>query len=272
MRVIRSDSSGVYAYQKIFRHLQASAAKLVIWQTSPDSGQRHVIDSVLNSFHIESNLLHLELSQGISLRNDLPIYCYSKEGMLLFKTSLQELRSNVFSLAFPEEIKLLEELEITQIKDSSGLDLAEPWKAKRLNFDRDRILDFMKVKSMAQRTSRDQEFLKNEFNPTLDEEDKLFADKRESPRARPKMEKLVKFMNEGSEDIHSLRLFDLSQGGLSFLTLEPNKFPKGAIIMVLGFGDFGLDDPIIAEIMSHRSVDDSQVEFKVGCKFHDGQA
>jgi hypothetical protein len=272
MRVIKSDSSGVYAYQKIFKHLQSSAAKLVIWQTSPDSGQRHVIDSVLNSFHPESNLLHLELSREAKLRNDLPIFCYSKEGMLLFKTSLEDLRNNVFSLAFPDEIRLLEEPEIIQIKESAGLDLAEPWKTKRLNFDRDRTPDFMTVKSMSQRSSRDQEFLTNEFNPTLDEEDKFFADRRESPRARPKLEKLVKLMGEGSEDIHSLRLFDLSQGGLSFLTLEPHNFPKGTKILVIAFDEFNLDDPLIAEVMSQRPVDDSQIECKIGCKFHEGQS
>jgi hypothetical protein len=272
MRVIKSDSSGVYAYQKILRHLQASAAKLVIWQTSPDSGQRNVVNSVLNSFHIESKLMHLELAEGSSLRDDLPIFCYSNEGMLLFKTTLHGVRSNVFSLAFPDEIKLIEEMEITQIKDSSGVDLEQPWKVKRLNFDRDRAPDYMTVKSMAQRSSRDQEFLNNEFNPTLDEEDKLYADKRESPRARPKIDKFVKLINEGSDDFHSLKLFDLSQGGLSFLTVEPDKFQKGSKIMVLGFGDYNLDDPLIAEIMSQRSVDDSGAEFKIGCKFQEGQS
>lgn len=272
MKVIKSDSSGVYAYQKIMKHLQANASKVVLWQVFPETGERSVTNSILNSFHVESKLMHFELPNGAKVRNNLPIYCYSKDGMFIFKTNIKDMKSNVFSLAFPEEIKLLEDPEITFIKGSAGIDLAEPWRTKSLNLDRDRGPDYMKVKSMSERSSRDQEFLNAEFNPSLDEEDKMFADKRESPRARPKIDKWVKLVGEGSEEVHLLKLFDLSQGGIGFVSMEPDKFPKGSKIMVVGFDDFNLDDPLIAQVMSHRAIDDTQIEFKIGCKFDEGQS
>ena len=49
----------------------------------------------------------------------------------------------------------------------------------------------MRVKSMAQRSNRDQQLLKSEFGLTVDEEDKLYADQRAAPRARPKDDKWV---------------------------------------------------------------------------------
>lgn len=270
MRVIKSDS-GFLAYQKIFRHVQSNHSPLVVWQVMPESGERKISESRLNSFHLETKLLHFELAGDFVLKSSLPLYCYSEDGQFIFKTDITDIKNNVFSVLVPEEIKLLEDPDVAFIKGASGVDLSPVWKTKRMNLDADDKPDHMVVKSMSERTARDQDYLNMEFQLTLDEEDKMYADKRETPRARPKIDKFVKVLAETSEETHYLKLFDLSQGGMGFISLEPEHFPKGSKILVMGFDEFDLDDPLIGQVMSHRPIDDMQIEFKIGCKFDEGQ-
>lgn len=273
MRVIKSDSSGIYFYQKILKHVQAKGSPFVVWQLIPETGQRNKTDSRLNSFHFESGLMHFEVDNGSLFQMELPIYFYSEEGQFIFKSQFKEIRPKVFTAMLPSEIKLIEDPEVNQIRTSIGMDISTVWKTNRMNLGGENLGGHLKVKSMAERTARDQEFLTNEFNSvSLDEEDRMFADKRESPRARPKVEKWVKVIAEGNEEVHYLKLFDLSQGGIGFITFEPQYFPKGCKIKVVGFDQFDLDDPLIAEVMSQRPIDDLQIEFKIGCKFDEGQA
>jgi hypothetical protein len=270
MKVIKSDSSGILAYQKIFKHIQANNSSVVVWQVYV-SGERHILNSRLNSFHLDSGLLHFELPDGTTFNRELRIFCYSEDGQFIFQTYIKDMRSNVFSLSFPNEIKLLEETEVETIRTRSGIDMASVWKSKRLNFDHQD--EQLKPKSMAERSSRDQEFLNNEFDAlSLDEEEKLFAGKRESPRARPKNDKWVKLIGEESEEVRVFKLFDLSRGGIGFVCTEPNLFPKRTKVRVVGFDEFNLDDPLIAEVMSHREIDSTQTEWKIGCKFDEGQS
>lgn len=272
MKVIKSDS-GFLVYQKIFKHLHANQSPLVMWQLL-DSGERLITDSRLNSFNLESGLLHFEKTTD-NLRSESPIFCYCEDGQFIFKTEIQSIKDGVFSLSLPTEIKLLDESDVNIIRGQIGVDLSTTWKTKRLNLDSSSDSDgpdYMKVKSMAERSSRDQEFLNNEFDSvSLDEEEKMFADKRESPRARPKIDKWVKIKTSLSDEIHFLRLFDLSRGGIGFLTTDVELFPKGTAIQVVGFEEFDLDDPLVGKIMSQRPIDDTQVEFKIGVKFNEGQ-
>lgn len=274
MRVIKSDPSGIYAYQKILKHIHANNSLIVVWQFYPQTGERVVSKSRLNSIHLENGLLHFELTQGSVITTALPLYCYSEDGQFIFKTAVRETRTNVFSVSPPDEIKLLEDPDVTVIRGRTGVDLSDVWRVKRLGTGViDEVPDNLRIKTMAERSSRDQNFLNNEFNRiSIDEEDKMFADKRESPRARPKIDKWVKVLTESVEEVQILRLFDLSQGGIGFITTELDLFPKGLKIRVIGFDEFNLDDPLIAQVMSHRPIDDLEIEFKVGCKFDDGQA
>jgi hypothetical protein len=272
MRVIKSDTSGVYVYQKIFKYIYTNNYKVVIWQIYPTTNTRVVSESRLNAFYPEKGLLHFELTQSKEIDTDLPIYCYSEEGQLIFKSQIKEMKTNVCSVLIPSEIKLLDEADVKVMSGHVGRDLSTLWYAKR--FKEELIInDIFKVKAMSERSSRDQDFLNKEFDElSLDEEDKLFADKRESPRARPKIEKWVRLKTMTSDEVHILKLFDLSRGGIGFVTMDLATFPKNSKIMVVGFEEFDLDDPLIAQVMSHRPIDELEIEFKVGCKFDEGQA
>jgi hypothetical protein len=173
-------------------------------------------------------------------------------------------------------MKVLEDPEVVLIRGSIGEDLAKPWKTKRIDTSPihkpGTTHDVMRVKSMAQRSSRDQTLLKSEFGLSVDEEDKLYADKRSAPRARPKDDKWVRVVKTLDETAAlPYKLFDLSQGGMGFIAFDENEFPKGSDIHVVGFNDFSLDDPLFGKIMSIRPIDGATSEFKVGVKFSDGQ-
>ena len=129
------------------------------------------------------------------------------------------------------------------------------------------------VKNMLQRSSRDQELLNNHewHMPSVDEEDLMFVDKRESPRARPKSEKWVKIRKAGEQEINLFKLFDLSRGGMSFIAIGETDYPKDCEINVTGFETFDLDDPLVGKVMSLRPMDETLIEFKVGVKFNEGQ-
>jgi hypothetical protein len=271
MKVIKSDSDFL-AFQKIFKQIQLNNYPIVVWQFISETGERHISESRLNSFHLDSGLMHLEVPQNTNLISHLPLFCYSEDCQFIFKTDIQLIKSNVFSIYVPSEIKFLEGNDVTVIHRNIGRDISTIWKTRRLNFESDQHDDFMRVKSMSERSARDQEFLNTEFERvSLDEEEKLFADKRESPRARPKIDKWVKVKVQGSTESKMVRLFDLSRGGIGFITLEVDLFPKGHEIQVIGFEEFDLDDPLVGIIMSQRAIDESNIEFKVGVKFNEGQ-
>ncbi len=161
---------------------------------------------------------------------------------------------------------------MTYIRGSTGQDLSSYHTTKRLNTIREEIgPDIMRVKSMSERSNRDQELLNSEFGLSVDEEDKLFADKREAPRARPKNDKWVKVARLAGEGPVVYKLFDLSQGGMGFVGSNDVDFIKGAEIHIMGFNNFDLDDPLIGKVMSIRPMDGTENEFKIGVKFSDGQ-
>lgn len=274
MKVINPDN-GFLVYQKIFSNLQANNCRLVLWQNHPVSGERIVSESVVNSFYMESKLIHLDLKKDQLIDKASPLYCYSEDGQLIFKTSVYEIRDGVFSIDMPPEIKFLEDPDRRDIKVKMGVDLTnDVMRVKRLNLGLElpQLGGYMKVKTMAQRSDRDRDFLNTEFGGvSLDEEDKLFADKRESPRARPKADKWVHVRLADSENVHRLKLFDLSQGGMGFVTFDIDHFPKGADIYLVGIDTHELDDPLIGKVMSHRPMDEAQLEWKIGVKFDDGQ-
>lgn len=69
------------------------------------------------------------------------------------------------------------------------------------------------LKPWPKRSGRDQDFLNAEFETvTLEEEDRLVADRREFPRTRPHEKKWVKVMVLAQAKVHVLNLYDLSQG------------------------------------------------------------
>ncbi|MBD64513.1 MAG: hypothetical protein CME62_04870 [Halobacteriovoraceae bacterium] len=122
---------------------------------------------------------------------------------------------------------------------------------------------------MSQMSKRDAEIFNEEVEfVSLDEEDKLYADKRTSARARPKKGKVLTVQTgDQSTPEQIYPLFDLSQGGLAFLAFGENEFKSGETILIKTFDSKVLDHPMIAIVRSVRQADELGLQFKIGCQF-----
>jgi hypothetical protein len=257
------------SFEKVFKQLKTSKSQLVIWQVFPENGKRVVHHTVLNSYDFAGQLLNLS-SVNDFLDPALPLFCYVEDQALIFKSNVREIKDDSFTTLFPSVIKQLEEGDFETIKSQLGIDTQNLWIGRGRTEKIEE--EAWHVKSMSERSSRDQDFLNTEFGDlTLDEEDKMFAGKRESPRVRPKAQKLVKVVKKGETLMNLFDLFDLSRGGMSFVTSIPDNFPKGSEIMIVGFDTFDLDDPLLGTVMSHRAIPESALDYKVGVKFLEGQ-
>ncbi len=265
MKVIHLNEAMV-SFQKIFKEVHGLKQKIVIWQVF--QGHRSISESLLVSYNHETRTLNL-LPGDSEIILSHPLYFYMEGQQAIFKTTVESRNASHIVVKWPLEIHLLDEEENIKIKNGNHVQTF--WSSKS-HGAADRINDHVRVKTMRERSSRDQDFLQGEFDhKTLDEEDKLFAEKRESPRVRPKADKLVKIVRKGESKVNVMKLFDLSRGGMGFLTFNPDQFPKGTEIFVTGFDAFDLDDPLVGTIMAHRAVDELNVEFKIGIKFNEGQ-
>lgn len=272
MKVIKSDTSGIYAFQKIFKEIYTNELSLVVWQFNPETKERAIADSKINSYHLESGILNFNRPSNYDLTIGLPLYFYSEEGQLIFKSFVKEMKDRVLIVESPSEIKILEESDQEQLSLKVGIAISTIWKSKSI-FSENLSNDHLKVKSLSERTTRDQDFLKNEFEfMSVDEEDRLFAEKRESPRGRPVVDKWIRVRSQLDGEDYYVKIFDLSRGGVGFVTLDTKPFEKGTNIQILSFDDFILDDPLHAQVVAIRPLDESGVEVKIGCKFDEGQA
>lgn len=265
MKVITADQ-GLASFRKIFKEMQEHKQKVVFWQVL--HGHRTVCETVLISSMVDAQLLSfLPPDQDFILSH--PIFFYVEDQQLIFKAQVESQGAKTITVNYPAEIRLLDQDdEAPKFLDYK----VKTFMSARINGGTEKINDFVKVKSMKERTSRDQDFLNQEFDHvTLDEEDKIYADKRESPRVRPKADKLVKIVKKGESRVQLMKLFDLSRGGMGFITFNPDQFPKASEVFVVGFDAFELDDPLVGTVMSHRPVDGTNIEFKIGIKFNDGQ-
>jgi hypothetical protein len=271
MRVVKSDT-GFLFFKKVFKQLVAAQSNIVLWQVSPQSGGRQISHCQINNFNFESNKIFFQFNVNGFLSDSLDLYGYVPDAGFIFKSWIEEIRESSLTIKIPDEIKLLDDQELIQIHGSIGLDLPDIWKLKTMDLGLDEGLsDIWRVKSMAQRSTRDQDLLNEEFSMSLDEEDRLFASQRESPRARPKGDKWVKVDNFSGNGAVLYKLYDLSRGGMGLISSIDANFFKGQDIKILGFNEFELDDPLFGQVMSVRPIDNSQIEFKVGVKFSDGQ-
>jgi hypothetical protein len=270
MKIIRSDTAFL-TFQRIFEQFKANGSSILAWQSLPD---KKIICLVrLHSYEADLTTLHFKKLEQLDLSTDYPLYFYSEEGQLIFKCDLLEHHQQHFISNRPQEIGLLLEADVPTVQEQLGERISTHWKSRRLDLGPEYSSDFLagKIKSMAERSSRDQIFLNQEFNLSVDEEDKLFAGRRESPRSRPKVEKWVKLKLKDQTDTRELKLFDLSRGGMSFISSEPDIFLKDIEIEVIGFDHFDLDDPLLGTIVAQRPLDDAGLEFKIGVQFMEGQ-
>lgn len=246
---------GFLVFQKFFTDLLRLEAEVVVWQVSEIDGRRTIHRTVLTSFKYEQGRLHLQNKEGKDFDfNDDVLFCWAEKDGVIFKTKQLEKDNSGISLQLPEKLCFLEGPELTVIKGATVLktDIGL-WKVKRLGDER---------------SGHDQELLEKGLEAmTSDDEEKLYADKREAPRVRAKGERRIKVCVEGDEDTALDHvLYDLSRGGLAFVVEVEDHFKKGDTIHVLEIEKAPLDSPLIGEVMSVRALDNDE-GFKIGIKF-----
>ncbi len=264
MRVIKPDP---ILYAKIFDHMGKSIIDVTAWQVRPDSQERVVTQTALRTHSKQMKLLNFQRRDHFEFNMELPVYFYAPDGQVIFKCDLKEMSDTYFAVGEPTEIQVLDAPESEKMARGIGVDVKTVWKSRRFSFGGpETYSSYIKPKGMNQRSARDKDYLNTEFELTLDEEDKIFAHKRTSKRSRPKFQKTVNVAPAGSFESYTLKLFDLSRGGLSFVSEDIKQFALQTDVKITGFDGFELDDPLYATIMSHRAMDDGN-EHKIGVKF-----
>ncbi len=244
-----SPGTNAQAYKKFFTDVVKFRNTLVLWQVGPQG--RRVVEGA-EPQELGDEVLRLrapgpELATGV-------LFAYSADRGAIFKCDLIDCRGEEWTLALPGELCFLDDDDVFRIK-GVGVDLSQaPWRVKS-----------------APRSARDSAIFDEQLaSITLAEEDKLFADKREAPRARPKVDKIIGLRHFGKlGEEQSYKLFDLSRGGMGFLSYVDGAFKKGDIVQLTNMDGQELDDPIRGEVMSVRDLMPEQVGWKVGVKFVD---
>jgi hypothetical protein len=245
---------GSQVFQKFFTDLVKFQAPLVVWQLSAN-GQRIIHSSQIKEIVVDEGFFQVSSIQEIDYQfaSGNLLYCYSEKSGAIFKSRALALSGDLAQLKLPDELLFLDESDIIRIKGAVGIDLSDaPWKVKRLG-----------------RSERDEAIFNEQLDSiSLSEEEKLFADKREAPRAKPKVDKIVTCqLAQQPQTSQNFKLFDLSRGGLGLLILIEDTFKKGQHVEVTAMEGQDLDEPFIGEVMSVRSLAPEDVGWKVGIKF-----
>jgi hypothetical protein len=249
----REDSQ---VFHKFFTDLGKFQDAIVLWQLLAD-GRRIIHQSRVVEIVADESFMQVSDSQGknYEFTANTYLYCYVENRGAIFKSFLLARSGELAQLQLPLELIYLDDSDVYRIKNGMGFDLSNaPWRVKRLG-----------------RSERDEAIFNTQLESlSLSEEDRLFADKREAPRARPKVDKMVTCRQaQTPASAQSFKLFDLSRGGLGLLVLIDGTFKKGQQVEITAMEGDDLDEPILGEVMSVRSLAPETVGWKVGIKFVD---
>lgn len=237
--------------QDYFNKLGEHKFSLLLWQMDKDQSRRKVIRAEVSAHEEDTRKLRLVGQDTFNFKDPM-VYVYIEAFQSIFKAEALEQDNTNIALNYPLEMRFLEPEFRNLIQNafqkidptlvSGTIDVAYQTDADIFQAELDEFL-------------------------SPDDEDRMFADKRSTPRARPKKTKMVTASVEGSDDIKIYELFDLSQGGMSFLCLEENFFEKSNTVLIHAFDEKSFESPMVAEVMSIRPADELGVQFKVGLKF-----
>lgn len=280
-------------YKVLFNDLVDSSDSLIVWQIQ--EGKRVIKAAKIHSLDLESFIFVANIleGQGPNFNSD-EVYFYSKSQNIIFKASLENVIDTAQFYQLPKEIKIINEAETpawmneinlsdlsvfvkgygfanipqetTRVRGEgrANINQATHMRGNTVN-GTEHISTKWRLNSMSE---HDSELFETELSfVSLDEEDRLYADQRSAPRARPPKNKMI-CVQLGERTIGEMfSLFDLSQGGLGFITSEKNKFEVGQNLNILGFDDKSFEAPMVVVVKAIRDTDDSGLVFKVGCAF-----
>lgn len=279
-------------YEILFQELINTRDTVISWQLQ--EGERLIKKSKVSSVDLDSNVFATKIigSENGDFKKDT-VYFFIKNKNIIFKSSL--LHTNDFlSFRLPQELKVLDDKETSEwIKNIDMEDLnvfvkghgfaniplettrvrgegrANINTSKSSHYSGANTTDHISTKwRITSMSKHDSEMFETELSfVSLDEEDLKYADQRSAPRARPPSDKMVCVQRDGQAMGEMFNLFDLSQGGLGFLTTEKDHFEVGQTLNILGFDDKNFEAPMVVVVRAIRETDESATMFKIGCSF-----
>lgn len=265
---------------EILKCFQNTDVILYLWQDNGDTSSRVIYPSKVQTLSDNTVLFGTHDYSDYDLFPG-KIFCFNEDLKYFFKLDQIQMQSNTLEVKIPENIKILSEKEnlamsealyeiFKKAQDSSNY-ISEntedhmTYLGPRENID----LGVMKIKGAVgskNRNENDQAMFDEIIgSAALSEEDKLFADKRDAPRARPTQGKVVFIKTSTDED--SFDLYDLSMGGMSVITSKVASFSEQEEVCVLGFDDKRFEEPLKAIVRSVRDIEDLLGQYKVGLQF-----
>lgn len=309
MRTVKKKDSP-QDYFRHFQDLIATKKSALVWQLDKNSNKRSIYRVILLSCRDEENLLkveNLEKSRDFELPEDV-VYFFVEKSHLIFKSPKLQVEGDTLTGSLPHELKVLSDEESARLYSAfreldphrqeedydyglKGVKSAPEFEfgdspEKGYEFEVGEAAEkenpYMELEARTDKintklagkknqSARDKAIFEEELSfISLDEEDKLYADKRGAPRARPPEGKMVTMqVADGSRDGGAYTLFDLSQGGLSVLSFSESDYKSGELVHIQAFDTRVLDEPMLAEVKSVRSADDQGIQFKIGMQFVD---
>lgn len=276
---------------------------VVCWQVNASS-KRTIYPMKINNVNNDDETLTFLCSKEDEINFDQEvIFFYSEEQKSIFKSQFISKTGPQLIVKIPEEIKKLEEVEeeefsgmLNSFSSDSSFTGADALGAFSLDDDEDETtkgevdespfsrgtehiethqsfssstekIDTMWItKSMS---DHDANLFETELSyVALEEEDKIFEGVRSTPRAKPPEGKMITVQLEDESLPQSTHtLYDLSQGGLSFLVFSKGEFSEGQKLLIKAFDTKKFEEPMLTEVKAIREADDMGIQYKVGCQF-----
>ncbi|MFT6633454.1 MAG: c-di-GMP-binding flagellar brake protein YcgR [Bacteriovoracaceae bacterium] len=278
---------------------------IVTWEVSAENIRTIYPVKIQNVNNDDDTLTFVSSKEENLAFSQSTIFFYSEEQKAIFKSSIDSQAGSQLIVKIPKEIKKLEvgeEEQFVGMLDSfssdsgftgaSGLDnfsldddedenpqgentsINDNSSITADNFDTkmsfsgstDKIETMWVTKTMS---AHDADLFATELSYiALEEEDKIFEGVRAAPRAKPPEGKMLTVQIEDNSRPQSTHtLYDLSQGGLSFLVFSRDEFNEGERLLVRAFDTKKFDKPMLTEVKAIREADDLGIQYKVGCQF-----
>lgn len=294
-------------FHKFFTDVKSENDNVIVWQMDPVTQKRTIFFSIISEVEDSANTISLNtISHEAYAFNPESVYFYIESRMSIFKAEQVSIQNNFLAVKYPDELKMLDEMEDDKLKavfnainpdyvkvpptyhdiaqskekgytfvsgEGRANQEAPDWQVASGGGRKEKIETMWKGAINAHNTQSDHDkaLFEEELSfVSLDEEDKKFEGQRAAPRARPPEGKMIILQTKDeSKPQETLPLFDLSRGGMGFMVFSQDAYAKGEVLNVHGFDTKKFDEPMFAIIRSIREADEMGIQYKVGCQFID---
>jgi hypothetical protein len=241
---------GTGDYYKFFNTLKDSQDVVVMWQANAKSRERLIMETSVNFFTDNAATVNLSVPPGAMLLEGQQLFFYVSASKSMFKCELKEHKGSNLTVAYPSEIMLLEAHDVPPNFSLEGGN--SDWRVRKFTKSGPESFSTLtRNKKFDDRSLRDQNFMKESFVASEDEEE----------------EKYIELIAEGEKDSQPLHLLELNDKEFKFSTFFLDDFAIFSEIRVAGIGQFRLDEPIVGVVVSHRRLEKDGYAFEVGVKF-----